>query len=34
MGSSTSNELEGLGDVASELVGVWHFDFTHDGCVC
>ena len=33
MGSSwnTSNELEGLGDVASELVGVGHLEFTHGG---
>ena len=31
IGSITSNELEGLGDVAAELVSVWNLDVGHDG---
>jgi hypothetical protein len=30
---STCNELERLGDVASELVRVWDLDVGHDGVV-
>jgi hypothetical protein len=30
-GGRTSNELEGLGDIASELLGVGHFNFRHGG---
>ncbi len=29
--SITGNKLEGLGDVASELVSVWDLDVGHDG---
>ena len=29
----TGNELEGLGDVSSKLLGIGHFDLTHDGVI-
>ena len=32
-GPRTSNELEGLGDVATKLFRVWHFDINSHACV-
>ena len=31
-GSVTCDEFEGLGNVAAELISVWHLDVRHDEC--